>query len=832
MNFRTTAILFGIALVACVALLIVHFASDSGPPTDSLLEELTASGTKAEQIDGVVIDRTPGGTMEFVRKGKDDWEIVKPVRARADKFAVSGLISALLKAKPTASSELTSNPAMHGLEPPSLKVTLRKGDVTSTLNVGTVVLGTKGVAFVTTSARPDRPMAVSRTELDSLLRDAGKTNGGPAGDLAKWTADYRAKQVFSGDIVGASEDIRAIKLTGRGKELALSRAAEGWVFDSPAHLKGAPAETAGDPATSLNTFNGVRPLLGALTSLQAAGTADFIEPDKDLKEYGLDPAERIRVELTIKDKDGTERHEVAFIGKKVDGPPAMPTMPGMPPAPGGKVYVQVEGEAGIIRATAGNLDGLANAIADPNPLRDRNLLAIEKARIDGLDITAGGQTTKLRRVGPEWKLFGGSGDPQAAGRGQIEEILDLVSKPRTVKDFPDPKLITGPVPGQVAEIKIYSEGAEPGGTEPNAEPKLKGKPIVLVFGKQGDSTYVRRTLANNTSNDFLLPEKLDIGGQKDANALSVASRGRLDYLDTRLATFTSLQANRLTVTRGSNVVEVETTGPQPLYPEGKWTFAKPDGDKGRIADAPTIGSALAALATMNAAVRYVKEQPTDAELAGYGLDPKAPKIRVEVGLADAANPSVKAQMYEFGNDAADGLIYARQGGKSAVFLVPKLNAEKFAALDLRDRTVARFDPAQVSSVRLRGWQATIGFVTVLEFERSGAGWAAKSPPTPAGYALDPNKVNEFLTMLNGLRVKDFVAGGQKPEHGFPPEMQGLEINLTFQGAPAALINIAGPTEGGAAYFAFSTYQPAGTQEFTIASDRMKPYKERPAVFAK
>ena len=118
------------------------------------------------------------------------------VRAKADPFAVNELVAALLKAKPTAHPELSSNPAVHGLQPPGLRVTLRQGcERASTINFGDVTSGGKAVVFVTTSARPDRPMATPRGGVDALFRESGKS--GKAVDLAKWASDFRVK---NGDI--------------------------------------------------------------------------------------------------------------------------------------------------------------------------------------------------------------------------------------------------------------------------------------------------------------------------------------------------------------------------------------------------------------------------------------------------------------------------------------------------------------------------------------------------------------------------------------------------------------------------------------------------------
>src|SRR5262249_10889949 len=145
----------------------------------------------------------------------------------------------------------------------------------------------------------------------------------------------------------------------------------------------------------------------------------------------------------------------------------------------------------------------------------------------------------------------------------------------------------------------------------------------------------------------------------------------------------------------------------------------------------------------------------------------------------------KQREYEFGKETADpNHVYARQVGKAAVFTVPRLVYDKFATPDLRDRTIFRFDPAQVTEIRFRGWGKS-GFETILQFEKNKDGvWVIKSPPTPATYMLDPNKVNAFLTTLSKTPVKSILPSkDQLPEHGFADPKHFLEISLTMAKGP-------------------------------------------------
>jgi hypothetical protein len=159
MNFRSTAILFGILFVVGIALLVMSF-SESEPTASGDRVLAFASDIKAKDIDTIEFEK---GSARLIVKRQDEnhWSILQPITARADANAIDRDIDALLQLKATAHGELSANPAAHGLEPPSLRVTLRAGDTSETVNIGDVTGGSKAVAFVTTSNRA-RPMAVSR----------------------------------------------------------------------------------------------------------------------------------------------------------------------------------------------------------------------------------------------------------------------------------------------------------------------------------------------------------------------------------------------------------------------------------------------------------------------------------------------------------------------------------------------------------------------------------------------------------------------------------------------------------------------------------------------
>jgi Domain of unknown function (DUF4340) len=833
MNFRFTAILFGIVFVLGVVLLVMSFTGDDKPPTDALAEELIA--IKPEEIDVVEFERDSGSKVKLVREsGGKRWNITEPFTAKAETASVDDLVKTLLKAKPTTYPGLSSDPAAHGLQPPGIRVTLRAGERSSTINFGDVTIGgNKAVVFVTTSARPKRPMAVPRGMVDALFREAG--GSGKAGDLAKWANDFRVRSVFAADTRGGGDDVAAITLTYKNHTLALERGSGingAWKFLVPQDW--GYADPVGDPASA--GFTGVSRLLGALTNMQALSPNDFVDnpTPQQLIDYGLNDnnPDRIKVELRNRDKETT----IAFIGKK-DVAAAPPTIPGAPPS--GKWWVQVQGQAGVIRANASDISGLVSVIENPDPLRDRTLLTLDKSRIDGIDLANG--AVKLRKIGT-WKMYGNpaAGDPTAVVGA--DKILDVLTQPRTIKSFPAPN------PANFeggTTVRVWADGFE-SNADPKVEPKEKSKPVVLTFGKkEGDAINVRRVAQDEKTTDyFLLPEKVKIPNAiEPADVLTAMTKSRLDLLDPALKTFAGPNVSKLTVTGTANYELDRDEKPDSLTGLPAWRFAKPDDRKGQVADSTTVGDMITTLGTTTLVSRFIDENPDAGKLAEYGLgqivgrapmpgDPPAPRLKVVVGLRDSFDPADKERVYEFGKETADpAFVYARQAGRTTVFTLPKSLADKFGHADLQDRQLFRFDPGQATSIKLRGWKAAAGFFVDLQFDKNKEGvWTVvKSPP---GYNVDPAKVNAFLGELSRARVKEFLKGPPTAAMGFGDEKESFNAHITIPNHPDIDLNVWSPTDGGAAYFAGSSNRPPTDPVIKLDAAPFKPYKDSSAAFAK
>jgi hypothetical protein len=791
MNFRLTATLFVLVLALVVGLLVLVLVEPGpgGLGADTLLPELRTVAEK--DVDALVLTRTPpaGGadqTLTFARvNGK--WTLTQPFPAKVDSFLIDAAVRDLSRLKPTAYGELTDNLTLHGLDKPTYTATLKAGDKSSTVSFGQSALGAKPVVFVTSSAAPQRPLAVLRSDVAALVKDSAASKAGSFNAVAKWLPDFRTRRPLGSDLRDAAGELTAIKLNYGGQALALARKpGEGWVFTAPAGF--GEAEEAGDSVAQAPSapFTGVRPLMTALTSLQVGSADDYLESPGDPAQYGLAPgdASAVRIELT-----GRSGSEAVVLGKpvEVNGKPTTPA----------KVYARTEGDGGVMMVTFDRLEALKATVRNPADLRDKDLIP-ESARgkVDAIDLTVGQTLTRLRKVrvpgeaNPQWVVYGGPA-PVLAKNAEVEQILGELSKPRVVREVlsapydavfaeKERKATVKAWAGGLAEAKPPEAKLEPGQFPP--EPTPAGTPMEFVFVKaEGDSVFVRRTAGGRTA-DVKVPASLAVA----------VERPRGELIDPKFSGFTPKAATRLTFTRGDSPFDIERNA------AGDWLFVKPDGVKGRKADSEGVANLLAMLAALGG--RVVSEDPSSFDLKKLGLDPAAPRLRVTVQVQDAAN---QQRVYEFGNDAEDGkAIVVRQAGRPYVVQTPRAVYDALATADLRDRTLYDLDPAKVKRLKIRGWADITGAIQTYQFEKKPTGWVALTPPN---FPVDPGKVERLAAALARPRVDRYV-GDPKLEHHVNIDVnpKAFEFTLESDGAPTVALVFGNKADAGKVFATAST----------------------------
>ncbi len=801
MNFRLTGVIFGLVLLL-VGGLLVTLLLDGGQAAvpDGLLAPLTRAGVKADDVDTVELVRTQPAEekLVFVKGANKKWELRQPGPARVDSFAVDGLVRDLFRAAPTRHPELSS-PGVHGLDKPTVRVTLAAGDKAATVNVGlTTIGGDRAVTFVTTGQAPDRPLAVKRGDLGGLFRDAARGKDGPAWELAKSLPDFRARRPLGADLGDAAAEATALKLTVGGKELALARGDGGWAFTAPAGWGAADELGESTPGPSAGPFAGVRPLFLALTNL-SVGPADYLDKPGDLAQYGLADADanRVRVELAGKEPPA----DVLLLGKPVekDGKPQVPT----------RVYAKFDGDPAVFSVPFDRLDGLKATVANPSPLRNRDLLpATARATTDAIDLEVAGQTAKLRKLDGKWWLFGGPNGPAEAKPGDAETLLATVSKSRLAKDVLAAPDAAAFAPAEVKVVAKFWAGSTPGKSEPGqppAEPTVKGEPTVLTLGRASGADVLVRRQVGGASADLVVPVALQ----------SQLARSRVSLLDPKPTPFDVTKATKLTISRGADVTEAGRDD------KGAWAFAQPAAKKGQPADGIKTQLLLGTLGNPSV-VGVASEAPTPDDLKKWGLEPPV------LAATAALDGPEKERTVRFGNPAEPGTVYARVQGQPLVLLVRTEAADELAAADLRDRMLFRLDTSAVTKLTVRGYKTDKGPLTYT-FEKSGDTWKAV-PPTPDGFAPDAGKLLQLLGVLGGTRVEAFLGAGNKPEYGLDPvsNSEALEIGIDRAGGPPLTL-VLGAKAGDGLVYAASAALP-GEVFTTRVRGSLDPLAARPANF--
>jgi hypothetical protein len=150
--------------------------------------------------------------------------------------------------------------------------------------------------------------------------------------------------------------------------------------------------------------------------------------------------------------------------------------------------------------------------------------------------------------------------------------------------------------------------------------------------------------------------------------------------------------------------------------------------------------------------RVADEKPAD--VAKFGLAPPAATIRIE--LKDGK----KLPALAVGGSTPIGFnAYVRRGEEPAVLLTAGTfqAGVKKSLEDLRDKTILRFEDAQVRTLRL---QPASGAATVVE--REGESWKITEPIQAAA---DENAVKSVLASLRSMRARGFddpAAPGEPP----------------------------------------------------------------------
>jgi hypothetical protein len=843
MNFRVTYALFGLFALAIIGFGIV-ISRKAGADARALLSSAKSAKVKADDITAVEIEPADGAAIGFERSaGTRTWKMVRPQESRADSQAVDAIVNDVLNLqKENRPGSADRNLAGRGLDKPSLKVTLKKGEqAVGTLNLGGLKLSEGGGAvYVNSSDHPREAYTVQRYLLESLFRrDAtAAASASSAGDLARGPADFRSKDLLAAGVINPADSLQTVRVTlGKSEPVVLNRGSDSiWRFEKPAGFGEADLEGEGSgfaPEGAAPT--GVKPLLQSLSGLRVGASDDFVDDVSDLKKYGLDAdnADKLRIEIVRKPTaaaDGDEKKpitEVLEVGGKAD-------------EKGEKVYARLQGDPGVVKVSAKAVDPFRQFQRKPSALRDRSLVTTaQQAEIDAIDIRAGGEPVLLRKAGEPaaWKLYDTAGQDVAAGNRFVADLLNALTQKRLVTDFPTGTDAELGFDKPTVEVSLWTQGVVPPEKKTEAKkdepkkdeakkdakpaaakgpPKLKSETptVKLVFGrKDKDVVYVRRE-AGGTKTTLAVPTR----------TLDAVTKARTDFIDLVLPSFVADAATKLTFNRGAEAYELEKD-----EKANAWTFKQPKDLAGRRADPDKVRVILGDLARLSAA-KLIAEKGKPDELERWGLQPAA--IKATVTLKEGES---KERAYLFGKETPEGgTVYAKQGERDLVFTVGKPSLNGLTTGELIDPSVLRLDLTKVTGLKLAGWQNLTGTEAKLTLERKGKdGWSVKAQEGVKIDPLDAAKAEGFLTGLVGLRAESFVShkGEVKPEYKLDAKDGALAVEVTQEGEKEPFtVTVGGEDASGRFLYATSKQMPKDV--FLVPKDRFEKAKGAPTYFKK
>jgi hypothetical protein len=709
-----------------------------------------------------------------------------------------------MDAKTQEEGTLSPDLPRYGLAPPEATVLLKEGALREwKLNVGKSFGSDRDqVVYVASGTHPERPLALKRTDLDAALKPL---------------TDYRSRDLLTdtGDWNAASKTDRIeVEEAGHPSIVLAKGTGERWRFEKPPY---GDSDYDGGPSAG-GAVTGVHPLLTELDSIRI-DPGDFVADSvTDFDKYGLEAAKPERLKISIRRQNasaepGKEKTDEAtrtlLVGKKADDKAE-------------KFYARLDNESTIVKVSSREIDPILKFAADPGALRNRDLVDIDQAKVDAINIVNSHGKIELRKPQATWTL---ENPTRPADSTTVTSLLTNIGTRRNVQSFPDvPERDLG-LDRPQATISLWTEGlerpaaAKPDDKKPAPQPKLKSDTqptVTLTFGrKEGDRVYVRRQTADSKV-IVAVPSSL----------LGKLTEPALGFADRTLPSFSeNAPVTSIIVERQGQTDELKNQAKDSKLP-GNWKFERPKELAGRAANTGAIDHIIAELRGLHTD-KLVADKQSPAVLEQYGLKSPAAVATIHV-LPDGKKPD--EWVYRFGKETPDkNGRYAIVNKSDVVFVAPAIS---FQALqnELQDPTVLHFDPGAVTSVKLVGWKQAVGSTFTLEAERKAQKeWKIKAPPD---FDLDAGALDTFVSGLSNLQAARFLrATALKPEMKLSAADRLLTIEIATAGAKPPLSLTLGSLDlTDKAYYAQSSAMPGVI--FLVPEARFEKLLTSPKFFSK
>ncbi len=404
-----------------------------------------------KDVEGMTLARKGEAAVKLKRAG-DGWEMLEPVKARADRGAVDGVLTTVVTAR--VDREIDPSPtklADYGLEPPEAEISL---EVKGRKEPLVLRLGAKSPTGAWVYGREaTKPALLALSEIVS--RDAAK----PVAELRDKTVLAFARKSVSGFDLEVAGDAISVEAQD-GSKWRITR----------------PAPYAGD-GDVVNEF---------LDKLETAKVKEFVGAAGTPAQYGLDRPSKVTI-WQGKDKDRASR---ALLIGKVD-------------AEKKAVYVMRPGESEVLLAPEELWTAVPKTVA---ALRDKIVLAYAYDKVKRVEVESPKGTVALERDGGGWKLV--SPEPLKADSGAVNGLLWRIRDLRSIGFIADdPAGVARYLGKPEVTVRVVEEGAkepktlllasskETRGGQPAAVAAVAGQAsVALVDGKAlaGPGQDVRR----------------------------------------------------------------------------------------------------------------------------------------------------------------------------------------------------------------------------------------------------------------------------------------------------------------------------------------------------
>jgi len=437
MNFRTTVVLFVLVVVAAVTAFILHKCVPDKETGERLAKQVFRD-LKSDEATKLEI-KTKDKTFAFEKKD-DKWHMSGPLKVRADKSTVLGVIDTCESLNKVRDVELK------GKEPDLAKYELKNPQTTITVwtKPKDAKEETKFVLLVGKKSPSGDNVYVMREDKKQVLVVDDRI-------LEKATKDvneFRDKTVMEIE----TSDVEKIELAQAGAkpiECAVKEK-EGWFVTQP--------------ISDFGDKGKIEDVIKKLKDLKIDKNDFISEDDSDLKKYGLD---KPKATVTVYQKGSGK---TLLLGKKAEKKTD-------------KIYAKRKAEPSIFAVKNSILSDLSKT---PNDLRSRKVVDIvSTGDINKIEIKLPSETALIEKKDDKWQIV--KPVEEKADTSSVDDFLDSV-KNLVVQDW---------VAEKSSDLKTY-------GLDKPIEVSLglkdeDAKPLAFLVGskdKKGEKLYVKRATSD------------------------------------------------------------------------------------------------------------------------------------------------------------------------------------------------------------------------------------------------------------------------------------------------------------------------------------------------